>query len=240
LRELTPKPGYGYSRSHRAFEIASIFVFFGLLGCFGYNALDAVDGGADRWPLGVSMLGGYLFADFVSGLVHWAGDTVGDESTPFLGPNFVTPFRQHHVDPMAITHHDFIETNGNSSIVALPVLFALVCATPRHGGWLLWLEMVVASTAFFIFCTNQFHKWAHAARTPAVVRWAQHGGLILSPWHHARHHAAPHDRDYCITAGWLNPVLNRMRFFRACEAVVGRFRPHWLHIDERRRRIAGE
>ena len=58
-------------------------------------------------------------SDFLSGFVHWAGDTVGDESTPIFGPNFVRPFRYHHVDPEDITRHDFIETNGNNCIVAV-------------------------------------------------------------------------------------------------------------------------
>jgi ubiquitin-conjugating enzyme E2 variant len=85
----------------------------------------------------------------------------------------------------------------------------------------------------FIVATNQFHTWAHADAPPRAASWLQRLGLILSPAHHDIHHARPHDRHYCITVGWMNPLLNRVRFFRAAEALVAVYRPHWLHMEER-------
>jgi ubiquitin-conjugating enzyme E2 variant len=172
-------------------------------------------------------------ADFLSGVAHWAGDTVGDEHTPFIGRNFVTPFRLHHVDPKAITRHDFIETNGNSSVASLPALGVLLVITPRTAGFGLYFCLTLAIAALFVFCTNQFHKWAHDDVPPAAVRWLQRARIILSPEHHAIHHAAPHDKYYCITVGWMNPLLTRIKFFRACEALVARIAPHMLHLAER-------
>ena len=69
-------------------------------------------------------------------MVHWAGDTLGDETTPFLGKNFVMPFRQHHVDPKDIARHDFIETNGNNCIVVLAPLASayLLSCRPRPAS----------------------------------------------------------------------------------------------------------
>jgi hypothetical protein len=236
LRELTRKPRYGYGRGHRALEIASIAVFFVALVSLGYRTVDAIDG-ADHWPVGISVLGGYLLADFLSGVAHWAGDTVGDERTVFLGPNFVKPFRQHHLDPKDITRHDFIETNGNSCIVAAPVVMGLAFFVPGSPGFWLYLAVLLGSAALFVFLTNQFHKWAHADAAPRAVRWLQRAGVILSPRHHAIHHASPHDKYYCITVGWMNPVLHKVRFFRACEAVLGRISPRLLHLAERQRPV---
>jgi hypothetical protein len=229
------KPSYGYGRGHRALEIVSIVLFFAVLLALGYRTAEAVSAEApvNRWPLGISVLSGYLLADFLSGVAHWGGDTVGDERTPFLGPNFVRPFRMHHVDPKDITRHDFVETNGNSSIVSLPAVGIMLWLMPRTAGPLMYLIVVLASAAFFVFCTNQFHKWAHADAPPAAVRWLQRAGLILSPQHHAIHHALPHDKYYCITVGWMNPLLTRISFFRGLEWVLARVYPSLLHLAER-------
>jgi ubiquitin-conjugating enzyme E2 variant len=218
--------------------VASIVIFFAALMSLGYRAVETVDSSVDRWPIGLSglsVLGGYVFADFLSGVAHWAGDTVGDESTPFLGPHFVRPFRQHHVDPKAITHHDFIETNGNNCIVSAPLVAGMVLVMPGSTGLVFYLCVLVGSAAMFVFATNQIHKWAHADVVPGPVQWLQRARIILSPTHHAIHHAAPHDRYYCITTGWVNPLLGRLRFFRACEAVLGYLRPGLLHLEGRRR-----
>ena len=57
------------------------------------------------------------------------------------------------------------------------------------------------------------------------MRALQSAGLILSPEHHSIHHASPQDKSYCITVGWMNPLLDKIGFFRICETIVGRVVP---------------
>lgn len=219
-------------------EFVGILVFFALMAVIADDVVEAVDRPSDLPLVGLCAVLGYLLAEFFSGVVHWAGDTLGNERTPIFGPNFVKPFREHHVDQKAITRHDFLTTNGNNCLAATPLLLFIVFVLPAAPGVLFYGGVVVAFAAFFVFCTNQLHKWAHADTRPAAVSWLQRAHLILSPEHHQIHHTAPHDTHYCITVGWLNPLLARLRFFRACEWVVARIAPGFLYLDERRAFVA--
>ena len=230
----TPNISPGYSRSHRAVETISIVLVFGMLVAMAIRIGRSMQSTGDWFYLGCTALTGYLTADFLSGLVHWAGDTIGDETTPILGKNFVLPFRQHHVDPKDISRHDFIETNGNNCIVVLAPLGTAYLVLPAETGYGFFAAALMGFLALFIVATNQFHKWAHSDTPPRFAVLLQRSGLILSPDHHNIHHALPHDRHYCITVGWMNPLLNRIQFFRGAEALLAAFRPNWLHLEERR------
>jgi ubiquitin-conjugating enzyme E2 variant len=174
-----------------------------------------------------------LVSDVVSGLVHWAGDTLCRVETPILGPHFIRPFREHHSDPKAITRHDFTETNGNNCLASMPMLGAVAPVLPAETGWGFYACTLVVFTSLFLFGSNQFHKWAHADQPPRLARWMQRLGVILPPVHHGVHHAAPHDKYYCITVGWMNPILHKLRFFRALEWSVGVVWPSLLYIEPR-------
>jgi ubiquitin-conjugating enzyme E2 variant len=209
---------YGYSRLHRLLEWAGIVGFVALV---LYGVLDAqrgiaaLDGGAWIWP--VAGLTGYVLGDFVSGLVHWAGDRYGSETTPLLGPNFVKPFREHHVDPEGICRHDFVEVNGNNCIVSLPVVGFAIFVLPQSSALVLLIKGTVLSLCVAGFLTNQFHKWSHEPEPPFPVRLLQRLHLILPPAHHDVHHTPPHDTYFCITTGWLNRPLAAIRFWAGLE-----------------------
>jgi hypothetical protein len=191
---------------------------------------------------------GYVAADIVSGVVHWFCDTFFHEDTPVIGRAFIHPFREHHADPLAITRHGFFEVNGNNCLAMLPLLVVvLAIGAPEAPGAMgaptasdapgaaeavpaLFLQSLVLGFALATFATNQFHKWAHQERPSAVVGWLQGTGFVLSPEHHRLHHSDPYRQAFCITAGWLDPLLDRARVFERIEiAVRGRDatdRPH--------------
>lgn len=235
-----PTTSYGYSRKHRALELLCIITVGGLLLGFLVQVPRTI-GTAGGWVnLVLTGLTAYVTSDVMTGIAHWSGDTLGHEGVWFFGPNFIRPFREHHVDQKAITRHDFIETNGNNCIGMCPPLAVALLLLPGHEGFGFFACTFVAFVSLFMVATNQFHKWAHADRPPAGARWLQRWGLILSPAHHEVHHARPHDRHYCITVGWMNPVLNSLRFFRAAEWLIARIVPSWLHIEERQRFVASQ
>ena len=167
----------------------------------------------------VAFLLGMFAADMMTGLLHWAGDTWGRHSWPIIGPVFIRPFREHHVDQKAITHHDFIETNGSNSLFSLPfVIIALMFAfSSSLTAGRIFLITFLGSTALCGFLTNQFHKWAHMDYPPRVAVLLQNLGLILSPTHHKIHHTAPFEHHYAITNGWTNGFTRAIGFYRALE-----------------------
>jgi len=174
------------------------------------------------WLIALAVPLGVVGGDLVSGIVHWAADTYCSVDTPVVGPSLVKPFRMHHVYPRDICTHNLVETVGNVCILAFPVLS--VCL------YLLWLLPESALLAFVVICvaltsaatvaTNQFHKWAHQERVSAFARWLQRMRLVLEPSHHKLHHTEPFNMHYCITNGWLNPLLNKLKFFRRLEATL--------------------
>lgn len=210
------EPSHAETRAPRAsfrkLELASLAAFAILAAAI----VARLAANLDAWAAVLAALAlGVLSMDFISGLFHWAADTWGSVDWPWIGPNVIRTFREHHVDPDAITRHDPIEVNATNAMIALPVLawgalFAVKCF------WVAYcLGIAIASLA-----TNQIHLWSHRKENPRWVRWLQCKGLILSPSAHALHHAAPFTDHYCITTGWLNHPLARLRFFRGLERVV--------------------
>jgi ubiquitin-conjugating enzyme E2 variant len=203
---------------HRCVEIAAI-VLFGVLAGYLCIRLATATGPSQGWIVGLAALAGYVAADLVSGLVHWAFDTWGSPDTPVLGRYFIGPFREHHRDPLSITRHGFIETNGNSCVAAAPIL-GIACLIPLGTGLGVFATTCLLVMSLGLFATNQFHKWAHLDDPGRIVVALQRWHLILPSEHHRVHHAAPHETNYCITTGWMNHILGA-RFFRRAERVVG-------------------
>ena len=163
-----------------------------------------------------------VLGDLVSGLVHWAADTYFSEDTPIIGSSLVKPFRQHHLYPRDICTHDLVTTVGNVCILAVPVL--AVCISLlwlwEDSSWLAFIILCIALMSLATVLTNQFHKWAHQEAPSRFVRLLQWTRLVLRPDHHQIHHTKPFNMHYCITNGWLNPLLNKINFFRRLEATL--------------------
>ncbi|HLM43230.1 MAG TPA: fatty acid desaturase family protein, partial [Myxococcaceae bacterium] len=207
----------GYSPAIRAMEIASIVTFITLEAALVWRLWGGPHTGP--WLVLSALLLGYLAADFVSGFVHWMGDTWGSPTMPILGKAFVRPFREHHVDEKAITRHDFVETNGNNCLVSLPVALLAVALPHSSPGWV-FISAFLGAMIFWVMATNQFHKWSHLEQPPALIGFLQRTHLVLPPDHHQIHHTAPFNKYYCITVGWMNKPLLMIGFFPALERLI--------------------
>lgn len=200
-------------------EAAAIVVWLVLFGWAIWRLVPAAFG--NPWWAAAMVMSGYVAADFLSGFVHWAGDTWGSYRTPVVGKALIAGFRDHHVDELGITRHDAIDTNGNNCLIALPAMVFLV-VVPLANHWIVGLCGFLAMTSMWTMVTNQIHKWAHLPpeQISPWLRTLQRTRLILDPDHHRLHHAEPYLSHYCITVGWLNPVLDGLKFFRILERAI--------------------
>jgi hypothetical protein len=177
---------------------------------------------ARSWLLPVMFVVAELGTDFVSGLSHWMCDTWGRLDTPVVGPTFIRSFREHHVDPTAMCHHDFIETNSDASLFSVLLNGCLLGLYGFDGSSM--VDMVIYSFAlfggFYAAFTNEFHKWSHMSVTPPWISLLQSWWVVLPKRHHGVHHKPPFDKYYCITTGHLNSFLDGIGFWRRLEAVI--------------------
>lgn len=212
----------GYTRGIFILEVSSILGFAAVVCAILYR-IQAQAAGHGLLLAGAAFTG-FLAADFVSGFVHWMADTWGSPDMPVIGRALVRPFREHHIDPLEITRHGFIETNGNNCLISIPAgLIALALPVGPGHALGLYLSASIGSLILWVMGTNQFHKWAHLPKSTGLVAFLQRCRLILPPEHHAIHHKAPFAKYYCITVGWLNAPLTVVRFFRVMEAIVSAF-----------------
>ncbi|XP_070797834.1 ubiquitin-conjugating enzyme E2 variant 1 isoform X1 [Pituophis catenifer annectens] len=213
-----------YSPGKRLQEWISVILCFSLMSFNFYRLLFCLRL-EHAFSIIVGIFAGVITADFVSGLVHWGADTWGSVDLPIVGKAFIRPFREHHIDPTAITRHDFIETNGDNCMLTVVPLanmaYKLASLSPEVLHQSCPWECYVFALSVFATLTNQIHKWSHTYfGLPRWVIFLQDWHIILPRKHHRIHHVSPHETYFCITTGWLNYPLEKIRFWRFLENII--------------------
>ena len=165
-----------------------------------------------------------LAADFVVGLFHWVEDAYLREDFPLLGHLIARPNVLHHYRPRHFLKKSWMASCWDLWIVAAAVV---------TGAWVLGrLSPAVVLFAVLVGNANQIHKWAHRSRKENG-RWINllHDlRLLQGTRHHAIHHTDPKSTHYCVITEFLNPVLERIRFWTRLECWL------WKAFRIRRRR----
>jgi len=210
-----------YTTGKRLGEIVSVALYCVLLAATLYNIYPHLRI-ENSWVLVVSCILAMTLADLFSGLAHWAADTWGSLETPLVGKTFIRSFREHHLDPFRITVHDVIETNGDNCMLTVPFLFLLAfkAEIKQENAGDLFKVCFVAFLCIWVSLTNQIHKWAHMIKPPRSIALLQDWYIILPRKNHQIHHHTPFDRYYCITTGWLNPLLGSIGFWKRMENSI--------------------
>jgi len=163
----------------------------------------------------LSVAGAVIATDFITGVLHWAEDTWTAPGRNALLDRFIVRDNiQHHKTPGSIRAGAYWTTN--SVCITLALGAAVICVIAGVHAWPAYLVIALASQS------NQIHMWAHTANPPRPIAWLQHIGLLQSTRHHAQHHARPYASRYCTFTNYLNPVLDRIGFWRGLEAIFVR------------------
>ena len=180
----------------------------------------------------VQLFAGWMAADFLSGVFHWAEDRYGSPRWPVFGGAIRDTIR-HHRKPRGFLSKPVLARSWRVFLIAGLGLSAFILL-----GWLnaFTLTLVIAAGL-----ANEIHAAAHS--TPGengrLVTTLQRLGVIQSHAHHAAHHRGLKNVNYCTVTNWLNPILERMRFWRRVEAVIRvltRERPRRDPVVRRRQR----
>jgi ubiquitin-conjugating enzyme E2 variant len=162
----------------------------------------------------ISILKAVFFADFISGCGHWLEDRYGKVDNSWIGQNISKPNLEHHKMPRMFLESSYWSRN-NIMIVACGCLLLLAFAIDKMSLTLIFTLILLANI-------NEVHAFAHQtkSKTPKWIDVFQKVGILQSKKHHNLHHASPHEVRYCILTNFLNPILDKIYFFRSLEWIV--------------------
>jgi hypothetical protein len=155
-----------------------------------------------------------LLADFVAGLVHWLEDAYVREDTPLIGSFIGRSNVIHHHLPRYLTRNNWWQSSWDT--LAFSTLILLVAWQFDLLTWQVgWFAAISANA-------NEIHKWSHRTRREngRVITFLQSLRLVQTPQHHAVHHTNPKNVRYCPITNLVNPVLDRLHFWDACEWLL--------------------
>jgi plasmanylethanolamine desaturase len=160
-------------------------------------------------------MGVLLLADAVTGLIHWMEDSFWSVDTPVLGKWLVAPNLDHHQNGQAFLKKSWWESSWDLLLIGFILLIIAAC---QHC-----LTWEVALFALIIINANQIHKWAHVTRDkdkPRIIRMLQKAYILQRTSHHGQHHRKPNQTHYCTVTNFLNPLLDKCRFWRGLEKMA--------------------
>lgn len=153
-----------------------------------------------------------LFTDFVSGLIHWLEDVYAKPGMLFIS-KIAEENELHHTRP-----REFLKKNWwqSSWDIVLAVLILIVTT-----WWFKALTWEIVLFSILITNANQIHKWAHKTKTEnnMVVTFLQKIHVLQSVKHHGKHHSGEKNSHYCVMTPFVNPVLERINFWRGLERL---------------------
>ena len=156
----------------------------------------------------------WILADFITGVVHWWEDTYGNPNWPIIGKYVVKPNLIHHKQPAKLLEGSYWSRINTSFFAALII------------GVIFWLCNLLSwkVTLCLLFCVqaNEIHAMSHRPdrKNSKITLFMQKIGIFQSKKMHRWHHKAPYETNFCIMSNFVNPILNKIEFWRKIEWVI--------------------
>jgi ubiquitin-conjugating enzyme E2 variant len=173
--------------------------------------------------LGMITLAALFFADWLSGLVHWATDTWFNEHGRLR--SVVSIAREHHLYPHHILGYGFREYVAFSSWPTLVLIAppSLMLTLGLSGSTIVFdIVFTCLIVSVVMFFGTYAHRLGHQRSDNCLVRWLQRGHLLIDPRYHSLHHRGNHDTHYCVINGWANIICDHVGFWRLAEQLIER------------------
>lgn len=176
------------------------------------------------------LIGCIMLADFITGLVHWWEDAYGLPTWPIIGKLVIEPNIQHHLDPTFMIRMGTV-FGRNVQTLVIAGAFCIVGWMVGIVGW------KFVTIAFLSGVGNETHAWCHGGGQNPVVRFLQDMCLVITPTHHAKHHHSPYNKRFCTLTNWVNPILDRAKFWQGLEWLIGCFGIHTNRLSPDRQGV---
>ncbi len=149
-----------------------------------------------------------LLTDFVTGFVHFWIDQYGREEMPIVGKSVIHLNINHHKNPMDMTNRSYLQLTWSSWVLGFVILLLWFLSFGKLD-WEIVFLVVYGSQG------NIIHKWAHQTKSQngSVITLLQKWKIIPNKHQHRHHHNAPFDTFFCVQTIFLNPVLEKIRFW---------------------------
>jgi len=161
-----------------------------------------------------------LLSDFITGHIHWWEDAYGNPNWKFLGVGkyVVLPNLEHHKYPRKLIEGTLWERIKISFFTSL---FLMLCVYLLFGK-LNWQTIFCLLYSAF---ANEIHAMSHRTdkENGKIICFIQKTGLIQSRRVHGRHHTSPYNINYCVLTNYLNPILNKIKYFDKIEWLIALF-----------------
>lgn len=173
--------------------------------------------------LAVGFGASYLLADLSSGILHMTLDNIDANSCPTFLKKLATDFQNHHQEPWKMKIDSFWFQNSEL-YAGLICGFASALGLQAFGYDL--STYLIISTGLWSTVTQVAHAAAHGKfSNNKVISFLQNHGIILSKEHHRGHHQEDFSKNFCILAGYMEPVASRI--YSGAKFAIGSWKKLW-------------